>query len=239
MFTGKSLHAATAFAMLAATISPVSAGGRPVDCYERYSTPPVYGTVTENVQVNPGYTHVEVSAPVFGTATREIPIVGQRIVQRRVPATYAIYEERVLLEPARTVKRRAPAVMATRYKTVKVAGGYAWEWRVIKGKRVLCKVQYPARYEKVAYQVKVASGGWVHEQIPARYGYKARKVLVTPESTESYVLAPEYETVVEQVLIRPKQIRRYDVAPSYTTRTREVVVSPGSEGWRRMRLRCH
>lgn len=239
MFGPRTRTAVATLTMLAAGISPLSAGGQPVDCYERYSTPPIYGDVTENVQINPGYRHIEVSAPIYGTATREIPVVGQRIVHQHVPATYAYHEERVLLEPARTIKRRAPAVMETRYKNVKVAGGYAWEWRVIKGKKVLCKVKYPARYEKIAYQVNVASGGWVHEQVPARYGYKTKKVLVAPESTESYVLAPEYETVVEEVLIQPKRKRVIDVPPTYQTRTRQVLVDPGSEGWKRMRLRCH
>jgi hypothetical protein len=239
MFAGKTTKVMAALAVLSATISPLNAGGRAVDCYERYSTPPVYGSVTENVQVHPGYTHVEVTPPIYGTATREVPVVGQRIVHRRTPATYAYHEERVLLEPGRTIKRRAPAVLETRYKTVKVAGGYVWERRIINGKKVLCKVKLPARYEQVAYQVKVRNGGWVYEQAAPRYGYKTRKVLVTPESTESYVLVPEYETIVEPVLIQPKRVRHYDVAPSYRTRTRDVLVSPGEEGWKRIRLRCH
>lgn len=238
MFGTRMKTAVATLTMLAAGISPLSAGGKPVECYERYTTAPTYDTVTENVQVHPGYTHVEVSAPIYGTATREVPIVGQRIVHRRTPAAYAYHEERVLLEPAQTVKRRARAKMETRYKTVRIAGGYVWEWRIIKGKRVLCKVKRPARYTKVAYQVQVKSGGWIHEKIPARYGYKSKKTLVAPESTESYVLAPEYETVVEQVLIQPKRKRYIEVGPYYQTRTRQVLVDPGSDGWKRIKMRC-
>lgn len=226
------------FAMLATTTAPLSAGGRAVDCYEHFSKPPVYGTVTENVQVHPGYTHVEATPPIIGTATREILVAPQRIVQKRIAAQYQYIEERVLLEPARTVKRRAPAVVETRYKKVRVDGGYGWEWRVIKGKRVLCKVKYGPRFKKVPYSVEVSPARWVHETVPARYGVKTRKVMVHPESTESYVLAPEYKTVTEQVVIQPKVVRHHRVAPSYRTRTRDVVVEPGREGWKRVPLHC-
>jgi hypothetical protein len=123
---------------------------------------------------------------------------------------------------------------------VRVAdGGYSWEWRVINGRRVLCKIKHKARYEHVAYAVEIAPARYVHEAVPARYAYQTRKILVEPERTESYVLAPEYETVREQVEIQPERVRKVHVAPSYTTRTRQVLVSEGSEGWRQVRIPHH
>lgn len=234
------LQMSVAGAVLLSAASPVAAGGYPVECYERHRTAPVYNTVTENVQVHPGYSRVEVTPPVYGTRTREVLVKPSRIKQRVVPAVYAYQEERVLISPARTVKRKVAAITETRYKKVKVAGsGYSWEWRIINGKKVLCKVKNKARYEHVAYLVEVAPARYVHETIPAEYGYNKRKVLVQPESTESYVLAPEYETVRELVVIQPERRRVIDVAPGYQTRTRQVLVSEGSEGWRKVRIKRH
>jgi hypothetical protein len=227
--------------VLLATTAQVSAGGGyPVECYERYRTAQVYDTVTENVQVNPGYTHVEITPPIYGVKTREVMVKPGRIKYRTTPALYSYEKERVLVEPARTVKRLVPAITETRYKKVRVAdGGHSWEWRVINGRKVLCKIKLKARYQHVAYTVEVAPARTVHETVPARYAYNKRKVLVEPERTESYVLAPEYETVREQVMIQQKQVRHYEVAPSYRTRSRQVLVSEGTEGWRQVQIPRH
>jgi hypothetical protein len=231
----------TAATVCLATTAQVSAGGGyPVECYERYRTAPVYDTLTENVQVNPGYTHVEVTPPIYGVRTREVLMKPGRIKYRTMPALYSYEKERVLVEPARTVKRLVPAVTETRYKKVRVSGsGYTWEWRVINGRKVLCKIKRKARYEHVAYSVEIAPARYVHQKAPARYAYQKRRVLVEPERTESYVLAPEYETVRQQVMIQPKQVRHYEVAPSYRTRSRQVLVSEGTEGWRQVRIPRH
>ena len=233
-------HMTAATMLLAATAQVSAGGGYPVECFERYRTAPLYATVTENVQVNPGYTHVEVTPPIYGVKTREVLVKSGRIKYRTTPALYSYEKERVLVEPARTVKRLVPAVTETRYKKVRVADdGYTWEWRVINGRKVLCKIKRKARYEHVAYTVEVAPARYVHEKAPARYAYQTRKVLVEPESTESYVLAPEYETVREHVVIQPKQVRHYEVAPSYRTHARQVLVSEGAEGWRQVRIPRH
>lgn len=233
----KLLAFVSALAVVATTTAPAAAGGYPVDCYERYRTEPVIGSVTEEVQVHPGYTQTEVTPPIYGIRTSEVLVKPGRIKTYRNPPVYAYEHEKVLVEGARKVKRLVPAITETRYKKVRVAdGGYSWEWRIINGKKVLCKIKHKARYQKVAYQVEVAPARYVYETAPARYAIKKRKVLVTPESTESVVLAPEYETVREPALIEPKRVRRYEVAPSYATRTRQVVVSEGTEGWRQVRV---
>lgn len=238
MFT-KILAISISGAVVATSTLQAAAGGYPVECYERHRTPPVYDTVHENVQLHPGYVDVQVSPPVYGHSTREVLVRPGRIEHVRNPAVYSYETERVLLEPARKVKRRASAHYETRYKTVKVSGGYSWEWRVINGRRVLCKIKHKARYKQVAYQVRVSSDRYVYETVPARYGYKKRKTLVQAESTEPYVLAPEYETVHEEVMLQPKQVRKTYVAPSYTTRRRTVMVSPGRDDWNRVAIPRH
>lgn len=238
--TKKILTHTVAALTLFATAGQAVAGGRAVECYERYRTPPVYGTVHENVMVDPGYTHEEVSPPIYGTRSRQVLVAPQRIKHRSVPALYEDVREKVLIEPARTIKRKVPAVVETRYRTVQISdGGYSWEWRIINGRKVLCKIKHKARYQRVAETVVVEPARYVHETIPAQYGYQERRVLVTPESTESYVLAPEYETYTEQVVIQPERRRRVHVAPSYETVRRQVVVSDGEEGWRQVRIPKH
>ncbi len=108
---------------------------------------------------------------------------------------------------------RKPAV----YDTVKVDdGGYAWEWRVIHGRKVLCKVWRKARYARVA-----------------------RTVVVEPERLRRVVLPAEYESVAREVLVRPEQRRIREIPPSYRTVARRVVVSEGSTTWRRVHIARH
>ncbi|MDR7031854.1 hypothetical protein [Mesorhizobium sp. BE184] len=238
MFRKHLAMAVSALAMLA-TASQSVAGGRAVECYERYHTAPVYDRIDGIAQVNPGYSRVETIPPIIGTRTRDVLVRPGRIKHRTVPAVYSYETERVLVEPARTVKRLVSGRGEIRYKTVKVSdGGYSWEWRWIDGRKVLCKVKNKARYERIAYTVQGPSH-YVHERVPAQYEYRKRKVLVQAESTESYVLAPEYETIRDQVVIQPKQHRVIDIPPSYQWVTRKVLVSEGAEGWQRVRIPRH
>ena len=123
-----------------------AAGGRAEECYERYYTPPVYDTIYENVEVHPGRKHVEYTPPIHGTRKRLVLISSERVGYEVIPARYA-----------------------TQYRKVKVDdGGYAWEWRIIDGRKVLCKVKRKARYEVIA-----------------------EKVLVQPEYKRRYVIPAE------------------------------------------------
>ena len=61
----KGLTATLAAAMLA-TSAPAGLAGKPVACFERYRTPPVYGSVTENVLLHRGSSR-EVVVPHTGS----------------------------------------------------------------------------------------------------------------------------------------------------------------------------
>ncbi len=119
--------------------------------------------------------------------------------------------------PPRVTYETVPAVTRTIYHTVKVDdGGYGWEWRVIRGRTVLCKVWRKARYARVA-----------------------RTVVVEPERLRRVVLPAEYESVAREVLVRPEQRRIREIPPSYRTVARRVVVSEGSTTWRRVHIARH
>lgn len=175
-------------------VSEAVAGGRAVECYEPMHRPALYDTVYEDVMVSPGGQLVDYDPPIYGTLERVEQIAPPRV-------TYEV----------------VPAITRTVYHTVKVDdGGYAWEWRVIHGRRVLCKVWRKARYARVAETVEIE---------PAR--------------TRRVVLPAEYESVAHEVLVRPE--RRYitEIAPSYQRVARRVVVQEGSTSWRRVHIARH
>ncbi|MBN9548769.1 MAG: hypothetical protein J0H31_07780 [Alphaproteobacteria bacterium] len=182
-----------AIAMLA-SVSGTAAGGRALECYEPIHRPALYDTVYENVMVNPGGRVVDYDAPIFGT-----------------------YQSVDQIAPPRVTYETVPAVTRTIYHTVKVDdGGYAWEWRVIHGRKVLCKVWRKARYARVA-----------------------ETVVVQPERVRRVFRPAEYEAVAHEVLVRPQQVRIREIPPSYATVARRVVVREGSTSWRRVHIPRH
>jgi hypothetical protein len=189
----KSSASLAAVAMLA-TISESAAGGRALECYEPIHRPALYDTVYEDVMVSPGGQVVDYDAPIYGT-----------------------YQGVEQIAPPRVTYETVPAVTRTIYHTVKVDdGGYAWEWRVIHGRKVLCKVWRKARYARVA-----------------------ETVVVQPERVRRVVLPAEYEGVAHEVLVRPEQVRIREIPPSYGTVARRVVVREGSTSWRRVHIPRH
>ncbi|MDX8478774.1 hypothetical protein RFN28_09815 [Mesorhizobium sp. VK24D] len=190
---GSASLAAACLAMLA-TVSETAAGGRALECYEPVHRPALYDTVYEDVMVSPGGQIVDYDPPIYGTAESIEQIAPPRV-------TYEV----------------VPAVTRTLYHTVKVDdGGYVWEWRVIHGRRVLCKVWRKARYARVA-----------------------ETVIVEPQRVQRVVLPAEYEGVAREVLVRPEQRRITEIPPSYWTVARRVVVREGSTGWRRAHIPRH
>ena len=182
-----------AVAMLA-SVSGTAAGGRALECYEPIHRPALYDTVYEDVMLSPGGQVVDYDAPIFGT-----------------------YQSVDQIGPARVTYETAPAVTRTLYHTVKVDnGGYAWEWRVIHGRKVLCKVWRKARYARVA-----------------------ETVVIQPERVRRVVQPAEYEAVAHEVLVRPQQVRIREIPPSYGTVARRVVVREGSTTWKRVHIPRH
>ncbi len=175
-------------------VSEAVAGGRAVECYEPVHRPALYDTVYEDVMVSPGGQLVDYDPPIYGTMERVEQIAPPRV-------TYEV----------------VPAITRTVYHTVKVDdGGYAWEWRVIHGRRVLCKIWRKARYARVAETVEIE---------PAR--------------TRRVVLPAEYESVAHEVLVRPERRHITEIAPSYQRVARRVVVQEGSTSWRRVHIARH
>jgi hypothetical protein len=176
------------------TISQTAAGGRAVECYEPVRTPALYDTVYEDVMVSPPGQQVDYVAPIYGTRERVVMTVPPQV-------TYEV----------------VPAVTRTVYRTVRVDdGGYSWEWRVIHGRKVLCKIRHKARYERVA-----------------------ETVVIQPERTRRVVIPAQYDSIAEEVLVQPEQRQVIDVPASYKTVARRVLIREGSSGWRRVHIPRH
>jgi len=234
----KAVSGLTALAVFLSAASPAFAGGYG-ECYERYRTPPTYGSVQERVLIRPASQRVEIIPAIYGTRKERVLIVPERVKHRVIPAEYAIVKEKVIIQPERVVARIIPSVTKTIYRDVKVShGGYAWEWRIIKGKKVLCKVRTAPVYRQVAETVVIHPKRVVREVIPAVWGYEKRHVLVRPERTERFVIPAEYGYETVQVVIQPKQKRVIALPAEYAWRERTVVVSEGHSGWKRYRPRC-
>lgn len=236
----RTVGAATALAILLTTAAPSFAGGRRTgECYERYRTEPVYGTVQEKVLISPARHHVEVIPAIYGTEKRRVLISPERVKRRVIPAEYATVREKVQVQAARTVARVVPAVTRTVYRDVKVSdGGYAWEWRWIKGKKVLCKVKTKPVYRQVAETVVVHPERVVHETVPAVWDYQTRHVVVRAERTERYVIPAEYGYEHVRVVVQAARKHVVEIPAEYAWRERTVVVSEGQSGWRRVRSHC-
>ncbi|UVK37290.1 hypothetical protein LHFGNBLO_004301 [Mesorhizobium sp. AR10] len=193
MFRKTSSFAIAALTVLG-TVSETAAGGRAVECYEPVNTPATYETVYENVLVSPAGQQVHTIAAIYGTR--------ERVVQ---------------IAPARVSYEIVPAITRTIYRTVRVDdGGYSWEWRIIHGRRVLCKIRHRARYERVA-----------------------ETMVVQQERRRRVVHPAEYESIAEELVVQPEQRHIIDVPASYQTVARRVLVREGSTDWRRVHIPRH
>jgi regulator of extracellular matrix RemA (YlzA/DUF370 family) len=242
-FSGMSsriLSMTVALTALSAMTTQTVAGGYAQSCYEKVHHPPQYKTVHETVMVDPGRKQVEVIPAIYGTEKRRVLIRPEQVGYNVVPARYGWSTEKVLIQPESTIARHIPAVTKTVHRKVMVSeGGYTWEWQIIKGRKVLCKVKRPAVWKTVAEHVVVRPAQTYHERVPARWGYEKRQVMIEPARKERYVIPAEYGYTNEQVLIRPAEKRVHHTPPRYETVARTVMVRPGSSGWRQVQISGH
>ncbi|KMO40591.1 hypothetical protein ACQVP2_14005 [Methylobacterium aquaticum] len=144
--------AATALVASLLSAAPALAGGYgcTTDCYRHVSTPPVYGTVSEQVMVRPPRTVTHVVPPVYDTVSEQVLVEPARRVWQTsidaygqtvgcwvtIPARYATQTRRVLVRPAQVVPQVIPPAYASYQRRVLVeparsgwvpahGGGYA------------------------------------------------------------------------------------------------------------------
>jgi len=159
------------------------AGGEALACYEQAVVPAVYQTVQERVLVRPATSRVVRQPAVYAYQARRVVVQPERVSYRTVAPVYSLQSRQVQVRPA----------------------SYGWEYRNRKGRRILCKVAYPAVYSTVQERVLVKPGGRVAVRQPAIYGSVKERVLVRP-ATERVVREPAvYSTVTRTVKVREAQ----------------------------------
>jgi hypothetical protein len=235
----RSFNWALAVAVAAVPVADALAGAKPVECYRKTHRPAAYDTVYEHVQVHGAYVRTNVTPAIYGTRKVLRLVSPERVSYRVIPAEYDVVREKVLLHPARKVARTIPAVVDTVYSKVKVDGGYAWEYRRIKGKMVLCKVKRKATWRRVAETVVVEPARTVYETAPAEYGYRDRAVLVSDARKEAVIVPAVYDYELERVVIQPEIVRSIEIPASYQTAAREVLVTEESSSWERVAIARH
>ncbi|HEX2018429.1 MAG TPA: hypothetical protein VGO17_05770 [Aurantimonas sp.] len=221
---------AAAAGILAAT--PALAGGRPSACYEPTHSPALYSTVAEDVLVRPGFVAYDTVPAQYGYATHEVLVAPEQVSSQLIPAKYTTVARQVELRPAQVVRRSAPSVHRLVVETVMVEPAReTWEWRIIKGKRVYCRIVIPARYETLKRTVVEPGESW-DEVIPAEYGVEHVQVMLSPERVSQHVIPARYETVREKVVLQPERTIAREVPAQYETRHRTVKVREERAGWR-------
>lgn len=237
--TLKSMPAATAIAVVLCSIGQSFAGGHAVECYARYHQPAIYGSERESVPFRSARSREEVVPAIYGTRRVRTLMSPGYVRERVIPAEYRTSRERVLIYPETTVTRKIPAVTDTVYRKVRVEAGYAWEYRRIHGRMVLCKVKRKASYRIVSETVVVRPARLVRERVAASYGYSERSVLVRPEQREQVIVGAEYGYEVQRVLIQPEQRQVFDIPAEYQVVDRQVLVRESRSGWERVAIPRH
>jgi hypothetical protein len=151
-------------------------------CYQRVTTPPVYGAVQEQVMVTPPHTVALQSPAEYGEVTERIVTRPARSFARPVPAITQSVAERVMVRPASKV------------------------WSVTRdayGREIGCWVVQPAVYSTVYRTVVVQPASVTYETQPAEYAIVRRPVQVRPAQTYYQSVPATYATQTRQVMIQP------------------------------------
>lgn len=151
-------------------------------CYEKVVSPPVYGSVAEQVMVAP-----------------------PRVIAHRTPAEFATVHRTVTISPEHTVARHAPAEYSTVAETVMVSpGGKRWVVRRdYHGREIGCWEYTPPQYVTRHRTVVVRPASTIYQRVPAVTAVEAQQVMVRPPSVSHETVPPVYATRHRTVLVSP------------------------------------
>ncbi len=233
------LASAASVSLGLASILPAAAGSHSASCYQPVHHPAKYKTVTKRSQVAPARRSVEHIPAITKTVWQTVVTQLARTEWRYVPAVTRGVKKRVLLRPTERVPQHHPAVTKVVHETVTVHGGYGWEWRMVHGKKTLCKVKLPPRHETVARHVTVRPAMISYKVIPPRYGTEWAEEIVHPARTEQVHIPAVRERVARTVVVRPASERVHTIPAEYATVTEQVKVRAASTGWKTVRVPEH
>ena len=169
-------------AALGFTSTAEAAGCYGSSCFQKVTTPPVYGTYTRSLLVRP-----------------------QQTTFAKIPAQYATTAEQVMVRPAQQVPHHHPAVTNIVSEQVMVqAASKVWSiTRDAHGREIGCWVVKPAVYETRQRAVVVRPAAITYSTIPAEYRTIHRQVVVSPERLVAQTTPAVYSTQAYQAQISP------------------------------------
>lgn len=172
-----------AAAALAFGLANAQAGGcAGGECYEKVVTPPVYGSVAEEVMVAPPRTVSRVIPGEFATVPQFVTIRPEHTVARHAPAEYATVSEKVLVSP----------------------GGKRWVVRRDHhGREIGCWEYEPPRYAVRHRTVVVRPASVIYERVPAVTAVREQQVMVRPPSIARETIPAVYTTRHRTVMVSP------------------------------------
>lgn len=157
-------------------------------CYEKFSTPDVYGIVRKPVVKTEGRWEIKQIAAVYGEAHRKVLVQEGRWEVKSEPAVYENRERKVLVAPAKEIVHVTPPVFRIEKTKHKVHDDYGHEHYVTKARRIQ---EQPAKQSV--------------EKTEAVYKTETVKVLVKPAHHTRIWHPPVYDYVEQKVLFRKGQ----------------------------------
>lgn len=177
------LMAGLAAGALTFGLAQAQAGGcRGGQCYEKVVSPPVYGSIAEQVMVAPPRTYSRVVPGEFATVPQFVTVRPEHNVARHVPAEYATVGEKVLVSP----------------------GGKRWVVRRdYHGREIGCWEYEPPKYAVRYRSVVVRPAATIYERVPAVTAVREQQIMVRPPSIAQETIPGVYATRHRTVMVSP------------------------------------
>jgi hypothetical protein len=218
----------------------------PGQCFAKVYRPPVYQTVTEEVEVTPARRQWRTVPAVYEWADRREVVAPEHVERHVIPATYRTVTETVVVRPAtvredfippryETVTERvvvSPAHTEWRQRFVGPEGVIPADARVEPTGEIVCLVEVPAQYADRPEQVLVQPARAIEVPIPAETQTVERRVIDRPEQVVETLVPAVYRTVHYQRLVTPEHREVVEIPAVHAAREHRRLVSPGAWEWR-------
>lgn len=221
---------------------------KPGQCFAKVRTPPVRESYAETVVVTPARKETRTVPAVYDTVDRRVLVKPERVERTTVPATYRTVYETVIVRPGSVRYKDIAPVYRTSYETVLVREART-EWRrsyigpggfIPSGSRVeptgevMCLVEIPAVYDRVARQVMVEPGRSVRIEEPPVTRTQARQIVDRPARVVETRIAAVYRTDRVRQIVRPERTEVIDIPAVTRVVTKEREVGGGRDEWRQI-----
>ena len=179
-------------------------------CYAKVMIPAEYKMVEEKVVIVEAGEKIEIIPAKYEWTEVRVPVQQESEKLIAVPAQYETVQEKILLEPARTVWRSGPGTKARDISDRDLATAQALG---------LAKTAKVGQCFNEFYK-------------PAEFEIKTEKLLKTAASETITTTAPEFNWVDEKVLVKEASVKLVNVPAKYDIVKEKVLESPAYTTWK-------